>query len=159
MTSLPIQVSLREITAANRDAVERLAVTSDQEHYVEGVAESLVEAAETPGACPWFRAIYAGERPVGFVMISDGIPEDRTEYLGPYYLWRLLVDERYQGRGYGKAALDLVVAYLRTRPGADTLFTSVSRGPRPPTPFYLAYGFVETGDVFAEEDVLALRLR
>ena len=158
MTSEPEQVSLREITAANRDAVARLAVTADQENYVEGIAESLVEAADTPGACPWFRAIYAGEEPVGFVMISDGIPAERTEYLGPYYLWRLLIDERHQGRGYGSSALDLVVAYLRTRPGADTLFTSVTRGPRPPTGFYLAYGFVETGDVFEGEDVLALRL-
>jgi diamine N-acetyltransferase len=68
-------VSLREITDANRPAVEALAVTPDQEHYVAGVAESLEEAAATPAACPWYRAVYAGEDPVGFVMLSDGIPD------------------------------------------------------------------------------------
>ena len=47
-------VSLREITLANRAAVEALTVTAVQAEYVAGVAESLVEAAETPDACPYF---------------------------------------------------------------------------------------------------------
>jgi hypothetical protein len=68
-------VSLREITEANRCAVERLAVSPDQEHYVAGIAESLVEAAAAPAACPWYRAVYARSEPAGFVMISDGIPD------------------------------------------------------------------------------------
>ena len=40
--------------------------------------------------------------------------------LGPFYLWRLLIDERHQRRGYGTAALDAIVAYVRGRPGAET---------------------------------------
>jgi diamine N-acetyltransferase len=151
-------VTLREITAANRRAVEALAVTRAQEHYVAGVAESLLEAAETPGACPWYRALYVADAPVGFVMLSDNIPPERTEYLGPYFLWRLLVDAQYQGRGYGRAALDLVVDYVRTRPNAETLFTSVVPGERSPVGFYVKYGFVPTGAVFDGEPVLALAL-
>ncbi len=46
-----------------------------------------------------------GDEPVGFVMISDGITVVNPEYLGPYFLWRLLIDQRYQGRGYGAAAI------------------------------------------------------
>jgi hypothetical protein len=83
-------VSLREITPANRAAVEALTVTAGQTMYVAGVAESLVEAAQTPDACPWYRAVYAGGTPVGFVMISDGITVVNPDYLGPYFLWRLL---------------------------------------------------------------------
>jgi diamine N-acetyltransferase len=94
----PRHVSLREITDANRRAVESLAVTPDQETYVAGVAESLVEAAVTPAACPWYRAVYAGDEPVGFVMLSDGIPDGHPEYLGPYFLWRLLIDARRRAR-------------------------------------------------------------
>jgi hypothetical protein len=45
-------VSFREITRANRPEVEALTVTEMQAVYVAGVAESLVEAAETPDACP-----------------------------------------------------------------------------------------------------------
>ncbi len=89
-------LSLREITEANRAAVEALAVYDEQTDYVAGVAESLVEAAELPDTKPWFRAVYADDEPVGFVMISDGITVDDPEYLGPYYLWRLLIDHRFQ---------------------------------------------------------------
>jgi diamine N-acetyltransferase len=152
------RISLREITETSRPQVELLAVATDQEAYVAGVAESLAEAAATPAACPWYRGVYLGEEPVGFVMISDGIPEGHPEYLGPYYLWRLLIDARRQGRGYGTAALDLVVEYVRTRPGAHTLLTSVVPGPASPAGFYERYGFSRTGHVFDGEDVLQLPL-
>lgn len=151
-------VSLREITEANRAEVESLRVSPEQENYVDGVADSLVEAAETPAACPWYRAVYAGDVPVGFVMISDGIPDGHPEYLGPYYLWRLLIDARWQRQGLGAATLDLVVDYLRTRPRARALLTSVVPGPASPLPFYLRYGFSPTGQAFDGEDVLELPL-
>jgi diamine N-acetyltransferase len=65
---------------------------------------------------PWYRAAYADGRPIGFVMISVGIKVDNPDYLGPYYLWRLLADRRSPGRGYGKAILDLSSSmYARAR--------------------------------------------
>jgi diamine N-acetyltransferase len=147
-------ISLRKITDANRPEVERLRVTSEQEHYVAGVADSLLEAAATPAACPWYRAVYVRHEPVGFVMLSDGIPDSHPEYLGPYFLWRLLIDARWQRRGLGRAALELVVEYVRTRPNAHTLLTSVVPGPASPMPFYLRCGFSRTGQVFDGEHVL-----
>lgn len=152
------RVTLREITETNRSQVESLRVTPEQERYVAGVARSLTEAAATPRACPRYWAAYADVEPVGFVMISDNIPSDRREYLGPYYLWRLLIDVGWQGRGYGRAALDRVVAYIRTRPNAERLLTSVVPGEDSPLGFYLAYGFSLTGEVDDGEDVLALPL-
>lgn len=152
-------VHLREITPANRAAVEGLAVSDVQTAYVTGVAESLVEAAQTPDACPWYRAVYADDEPVGFVMISDGITVVNPTYLGPYYLWRLLVDQRYQRRGVGAAALALAVAHVRTRPDARVLLTSVGQGPDSPLGFYLGQGFQATGEVHEGELVLELDLR
>ncbi len=158
MTIPAPNVSLREITPANRAAIEALTVTAEQSEYVAGVAASLVEAAETPDACPWYRAVYVDDTPVGFVMISDGITVDNPDYLGPYFLWRLLVDQRHQGRGYGTAALGLVVEYLRTRPDARVLITSCVQGPASPIGFYLRQGFRATGGVHDGELVLELDL-
>jgi diamine N-acetyltransferase len=158
VTKASDRITLREITTANRSEVESLAVTPEQENFVAGVTESLIEAADTPGACPWYRAIYAGETAVGFVMISDNIPMGRPEYLGPYFLWRLLIDTRYQRRGYGRATLDLIVAYVRTRPAPDRLLTSHVPGDGSPVGFYLKYGFVLTGDVHDGEPVLELTI-
>ncbi|HVQ19276.1 MAG TPA: GNAT family N-acetyltransferase [Actinomycetes bacterium] len=152
-------IALREVTAANREQVEALSVTPEQSNFVADVRASLVEAEETPGACPWFRAVYSGQEPVGFVMISDNIPPARTEYLGPYFLWRLLIDTRWQGRGYGRATLDLVVDYLRSQPGAEKLLTSAQPGQGSPLGFYLKYWFSLTGAMFDDEQVIELLLR
>ena len=152
-------VTLREITEANRGDIERLAVTPEQSAYVASNADSLLEAADTPDACPWFRGVYVGDTPVGFVMISDGIPAERTEYLGPYYLWRLMIDTQWQGRGYGSAALDLVVEHLRTRPDATRLLSSLVPGTvGSPRAFYLGYGFRLTGEWHDGEEVTELLL-
>jgi diamine N-acetyltransferase len=151
-------VSLREITEDNRAAVEALAVTEEQSQYVASVAESLVEAAQLPDAKPWYRAVYADDEPVGFVMISDGITVDNPEYVGPYYLWRLLVDHRFQGRGYGTATLDLVVEHVRKRPDARVLLVSHVVGPTSPVTFYQQYGFRLTGEVHDGEPMLEFDL-
>jgi diamine N-acetyltransferase len=151
-------VSLREITEDNRAAVEALAVTEEQDQYVATVTTSLGDAVEYPDAKPWYRAIYADEEPVGFVMISDGITVDDPTYVGPYYLWRLLVDHRFQGRGYGTAALDLVVEHVRTRPDARVLLVSHVVGPTSPVTFYQQYGFRLTGEVHEGEPMLELEL-
>jgi diamine N-acetyltransferase len=150
----PLKVTLREVTNRNRAAVEALAVTSEQSHYVADVAESLAEAAQHPDAMPWYRAVYAGHEPVGFVMISDGITVENPDYLGPFYLWRLIVDQRFQGHGYGAGALDLVVAHVRTRPDARVLLTSHVVGPASPRGFYLRYGFRATDRIHDGEPVL-----
>jgi diamine N-acetyltransferase len=157
VTARPV-VSLREITEDNRTAVEALAVTEEQTFYVASVTKSLQEAEEYPDAKAWYRAVYADDEPVGFVMISDGITVDDPSYVGPYYLWRLLVDHRFQGRGYGTAALDLVVGHVRTRPDARTLFTSHVVGPTSPLTFYQRYGFRLTGEVHDDEPLLELDL-
>jgi diamine N-acetyltransferase len=154
----PAIVSLREITDGNRDAVTALAVAPGQEQFVDNVADSLDEAAETPDACPWYRAIYADQEPVGFIMITDGIRDDHPEYEWPYYLWRLIIDARHQRRGYGTAALDLVVAYVRTRPGAEAFYTSAVPGDGSPMTFYEHYGYAPTGGMLDGEHVYRLPL-
>jgi diamine N-acetyltransferase len=154
-----MDVALREITAADRAAVEALAVAPEQERFVDGVAASLAEAAEHPDAKPWYRAVYAGDTPVGFVMLSDGITVDNPAYLGPYFLWRLLIDRRHQGRGHGAAALALAVAHVRTRPDAEVLLTSCGLGEGSPLGFYLRHGFHDTGRHDGPERILELPLR
>ena len=69
-------------------------------------------------------AVYADEAPVGFVMIADEV--DGPDYI-PQFLWKLLIDERYQRRGLGTATLDLVVEYFRGRPGVEVITTAPAR--------------------------------
>ena len=82
-------VSLREITDANREVVEALAVSPRQRRFVSSVRDSIVEAAQEPGAQALYWAVYDDEVPVGFVMIADEVGS--TEYIA-HYLWKLLID-------------------------------------------------------------------
>jgi diamine N-acetyltransferase len=151
-------VRLVEITPENAAAVRRLRVSARQEAYVANVAESLQEAAASPEAGPWYRAVYADDTPVGFVMLGISVQSGDERYPFRYFLWRLLIDERFQGRGYGAETIDSVVAELRKHPGADALFTSVAPGADSPIRFYEKCGFVRTGQIFDDEVVLRLDL-
>ncbi|GLY40524.1 N-acetyltransferase [Amycolatopsis sp. NBRC 101858] len=150
-------VCLVEITGENRDAVCALRVQPGQERFVASVAKSLEDAATTPEAEPWYRAVYAGGEPVGFVMLSWDVPPGRPGILGPYFLWRLLVDGRHQGRGIGRAVLAEVVALIRAD-GATALLTSHQPGDDGPGAFYRRFGFVPTGEIDDGETVLRLAL-
>ena len=154
------QVTLRELTEANRLEVLALRVAPSQERFVSSVAESLEEAEAYPQASPWYRAVYAGDEPVGFVMLSwDCVPQP-PEIIGPWFLWKLLIDERHQGRGYGREVMRQV-ADLICAAGGDELFTShVVGGEGGPGRFYERLGFVPTGEVDPQgEIVLRLALR
>ncbi|MDQ1323686.1 MAG: diamine N-acetyltransferase [Chloroflexota bacterium] len=156
------RVVLREITSdEDRRSAMGIRLAPGQERYVDTVDEIFLEAEEEARAMPhpWTVHDAASGRLVGFVMISDGIPEPIDEDLvGPYFLWKLLIDAAEQRLGYGAATLDAVIAYVRTRPGADVLYTSCSDGEGSPRGFYLRYGFTDTGRVMWGENVLAYQL-
>ncbi len=144
------EVTLRELTRDNFRAVLALQVKPGQEKFVAANVRSIAQAhfiAES-----WPRAVYAGETPVGFVLLYDSPDE------GEYYLWRFMMDGRYQGRGYGRRALELLVEYVRSRPGAAELRTSCVPGEGGPEGFYLACGFEPTGEERHGERVLRLAL-
>lgn len=142
------EVTLREVTKETVRAICDLKVSPAQESYVAANAVSVAEAYFTKEA--WFRAIYAGDTPVGFVMLYDD-PDK-----GEYYLWRYMIDARYQGRGYGKKALEALITHVRTRPNATELFLSYVPGEDSPAEFYRKLGFVETGK--EEDGELEMRL-
>jgi diamine N-acetyltransferase len=159
-----MRIELRDIaTEADKAAVLRLRRGPGQERYLGSMESHFEDAVADARACPRMWSVHDGDQLVGFVMISDGIPAERLaaddDIVGPYFLWRLLIDESFQGQGYGRAAIDAVVDYLRTRPGADVLLTSCATGDGSPQPFYLRYGFTLTGEQKWGEDLLRLDLR
>lgn len=139
MSGLDPEVTLREITKANLRDILRLKVAPQQEAFVASNAVSLAEAHFEP-VLPWFRAVYADDVPVGFLMLEYD-PEDES-----YNLWRFMIDARYQGLGYGRRALALLFAHVRTLPRGDTLYTSCVPAEGGPGPFYEKSGFVYTGE-------------
>jgi diamine N-acetyltransferase len=145
-------VSLREVTAETLRDVCRLSdtLTPPKRYMVAPNAVSIAQAHFEPKA--WFRAIYAGETPVGFAMLWDD--PDKQEY----FLWRLMVAEPHHGKGFGRRGMEQVIDYVRTRPGAKVLGTSCGEGPGSPEGFYAKLGFKRTGEMLGDEVGLSLEL-
>lgn len=143
-------VSLRRITAKTVRTICNLSISDSQKRFVAPNAVSIAQAHFSKNA--WFRAIYAGETPVGFVMLYE-VPKR-----GTYYLWRFMIDAKYQGRGYGRKALDLVIKRVRKRPRAKALTLSVVRAEGGAEAFYRMFGFDFTGKIEDGEHVMKLDL-
>jgi diamine N-acetyltransferase len=143
-------VELREVTGETVRAICRLEVAADQVAFVAPNAVSFAEAYFEPKA--WFRAIYADDEPVGFAMLS--LDPEKPEY----YLWRLMIAAGAQGRGYGRAAVHLLVDHVRTLPGATELLVSWVPADGGPEPFYRGLGFIPTGEIHDGEVVARLAL-
>jgi diamine N-acetyltransferase len=152
-------VTLREITESNLEAVLALGVPPTQERFVGTVADALRDAREIPEAKAWFRAVCADDEPVGFVMLSWNVTPDPPRIIGPWFLWKLLVDEHRQGEGFGREAVRLV-SKVASANGAEELLTSCVPGEDGPESFWRRMGFVRTGDYDENgEPILGLDLR
>ena len=144
-------IRLREITQENAREIIQLKVSETQEQFVASNVISLAQAYfEREHA--WFRGIYADDAPVGFVMLYDD-PQEPV-----YFLWRFMMDARYQGLGYGRQAINLLIEHVKTRPAAREIKVSYVPKDGNPGPFYAKLGFVETGEVEGGETVMKLDL-
>ena len=85
-------------------------------------------------------------------MLSD---DDNAQ---KYFIWRLMVDVRYQKHGFARRALELLFDYVRTRPGAKGIEVSYRPGDAGPQGFYENLGFVPTGEMLEGEVVMRREL-
>ena len=129
----------------------RLKVLPEQETFVASNAVSIAQAY-FDREMAWFRAIYADETPVGFLMLAD--KPDEPEY----YLWRFMLDAEYQKYGFGRQAIELLVEHVKTRPNAKELLVSCVPAEGGPQAFYEKLGFVSTGEFDDGELVLKRQL-
>jgi len=152
-----VAVTLAEITDRNRAAVLALRVAPEQERFVGPVRRALAKAAEYPQAKPWYRAVCADGEPVGFVMVSWDVVPQPPQIIGPWFLWKLLIDERHQGHGYGAQAVRQVAGLVRAE-GATELLTSYGPQDGGPAGFYERLGFVPTGQLDTDGEVIVRRM-
>jgi diamine N-acetyltransferase len=148
-----MNVTLETITADTVRAVTRLAVHPEQQGFVASNAVSLAQALFSDEA--WYRVICADGEMVGFVMLADETLKPEPPAEPNIGLWRLMIDARHQRRGIGRAAMALIVAHVRSRPGVRSFYTSWVPAPSGPEPFYRGLGFVPNGEI-DDGEVVAL---
>ena len=149
-------IHFARITARTVRTICRLSetLTPQQRKMVADNAVSIAQAHCSENA--WLRAVYADDTPIGFIMVHFGSDYDDGIDCPGAFLWRFMIAQPYQGKGYGKKAIECLVAHLRSQ-GAKELFTSCGVGEGSPEGFYKKLGFVATGEMYDDEIELVLR--
>jgi diamine N-acetyltransferase len=151
-------VELREISTENFEECISLSLTEEQRKFMAPNAYSLAEAyaLQNEGKyAPLPYAIYSGETMVGFIMAvyqpkDADDPEDETVF----YLSRMMIDRRYQGKGHGKKALSKMIQILKSFcSSADAVVLSCSRENAAAYKLYRSFGFKDTGEYDDAGDV------
>jgi diamine N-acetyltransferase len=92
---------LEAITKDNWIKAISLRVREDQEKFVASNAVSLAQLNFLNDFHA--KGIYVGEEMIGFALY--GMDEDDHEY----WIYRMMIDQKHQGKGYGKEAIKLVI--------------------------------------------------
>ena len=157
---------LERINSSNVWSFVNLQVYSNQQEYVATNAQSIIEAYTTiiEGGVALPFGIYDDNTPVGFLMIGYGA-DDNKEYEVPiaknnYELWRLMIDKKYQRKGYGKKAIELVIDYVKKFPcgKAEYLYLSYEPENEIGKRLYNSLGFKENGMKDEDEIIAVLKL-
>ncbi|HEV7306024.1 GNAT family N-acetyltransferase [Ensifer sp.] len=141
-------ITLLPVDAVHADTVRRLDVQEDQTDFIASNAESLAELAERP-ECVGF-AVMAADTPVGFAMYALD-PDD-----GNHWIYRLMIDARHQGKGYGSQALAALLAHMATIPECGDIYLGVTPENTRAHALYHRVGFRETGMMLDGEKVMRL---
>ena len=146
-------IRLEKVNDDNFIDLMHLEVAESQKDYVASNTVSMAQAYATVASGRFVQCfgIYDGDTAVGFAMIGhrseeyEGMAE---VYRHSYYLWRFMIDQRYQGKGLGRDALKLLLDYVLTFPDGeeDTWSTSYDGANEAAKHLYTSFGFAPNGE-------------
>jgi len=143
-------IKLKEVTKESFEEVIALKVDEKQEGFLRSNIYSLAQAKFYPEMCPL--AIYDDDEVlVGFLMY-------RTDHLkgNSYLIFRLMIDEQYQAKGYVREALTILIKKLQKDKSRDTIYIDVKPENSVAIKLYKELGFIDKGKIVEGEIVLEL---
>lgn len=139
------------VTKKNIKEIAQLSVSNSQLGTVETVIECFNEAQECATWRPYAIG-YNGEY-IGFTMYG--------EFTDPYQVWfdRFFIDEKYQGKGYGKAVISIILEKIVKEYSCKEIYLSVYPYNIPAINLYKYIGFIFTGELDENgEHIMVLKL-
>ncbi|WP_099157230.1 GNAT family N-acetyltransferase [Virgibacillus ndiopensis] len=136
-------VKIVELNAENWYECCELEVSTEQAKYMESNTISIAQSKFEPTLRPY--AIYFEEKVVGFLMFNSV-----EEELEGYWVYRIMVDKEFQGKGIGKAATKLMITEMSKLPNAKIVVGYYPENIGAHN-LYKSLGFVDNGDRFGKE--------
>lgn len=138
------KVKIQELSTENWYECCQLEISDEQQGFIESNAISIAQSKFDPALRPF--AIYLDEKVVGFLMYNS-VPEE----LDAYWVYRIMVDKRYQGEGIGRTATDLMMKEMIETYDIDRIAVGYHPDNRGAHHLYKSLGFIDQGDRFGRE--------
>lgn len=145
------ELYLKKIEESNFIECFNLKLKDGQEEFVSHPIRSLAQAYVYYSQCTPF-AIYNDQTMVGYVMVIYDYDEET------YNIWHMMIDEKYQGKGYGTRAVELCIDYIKSKPFGDSaqVILTCNKENSHAIYIYKKLGFVDTG--VCDEDEIVMKL-
>lgn len=140
----------KEVDKSNWEACTALSVSNEQKHFVASNWYSILQAKFEADLYPL--CIYDGNTMVGFLMYGLDPDTNRME------MCRLMIGEMYQGKGYGKRAIMMLLGIIKDKYGNIPFYTSIEPDNEVAQKVYESLGFRKTGEIMWGEEVLVIKL-
>ncbi len=159
-------LELKKINRNNVGEILKLEVSDNQKSFVATNNSSIIEAYITiiENNDVFTFGIYKDDTSIVFLMIGFDVNSDDEGApriaKGNYNIWRLMIDKKFQGKGYGKEAIELALEFINTFPcgTANYCWLSYESDNDVARQLYKSVGFVETDEKDGEEIVAILEL-
>jgi len=159
-------MELIKIDLSNVWTITKLKVKENQKKFVASNSTSIIEAYATiqSGYIALPFGLFEDNQYVGFVMLGYGTNGDEDDLKianNNYLIWRFMIDERFQGLGYGKKAMECVMRYIKTFPCGDAEVCWLSYEPEnvDAKALYAKFGFEESGEMCGDEIVAVCSIK
>ena len=156
-----MSLSVQPVTKDNWRELAKLKVREDQSNFVASNVYSIAESQfgfDHPENGHWDMVpygIYDGDIPVGFLMVGYNFSHPRTQG----FIIRLMVDQQYQHKGYGKFGMHWILDHYRQDERIQRIGISYEPDNDVARKLYASLGFVETGEIDYGEVVAELQVR
>ncbi|EQB89864.1 diamine N-acetyltransferase [Clostridium punense] len=151
-----MRIYFKEITIENWEECIELKVSREQEKYLPH--SNLKSIAEWKFNPHWTAlGIYIGDNMIGFSMYGT-LHDDDPTYDGTMWIMRLMIDERYQGNGYGKLALSELIKIIKNQGQHKDIWISFHPESKTNLNLYSHFGFKQVITGFEAEDEVFYKL-
>ncbi|WP_404430927.1 GNAT family N-acetyltransferase [Sutcliffiella horikoshii] len=145
------QLSIQELTMKNMYKCLELKLAEDQVDRIAPNVYSIAESKVNPNLTPY--AIHLDQEVIGFVM-TENDPNEMEER--KYWIPRFMIDVSYQRRGHGKEAMQQVIEMFKRNDDCHYIGLSTEPDNYSALRFYESLGFVNTGELLEESEVILL---
>lgn len=165
-----MNIHLEKVTWENYLSVLKLRVNKEQRDFVASNKASLIHAflSSSAGTPVYAFAIYNGKKVVGFMQLmydKDWTGYEREDWLNSdaykeyegkpyYYIWRFMVDKKYQKQGFGREAFKQTLDFIKTFPAGKADYCLLSYEPKNEVgkKLYASFGFEEVFLEYLHDD-------